>query len=119
MYSLGGFQIREHILFLGLSPQKRWNDKGNVHEIRLFEAGLSQHCARLFSAKVELEQAIKSHIKYGMITPNVLEDGSLAYSLANEIKIQISRSFEQEELVLQGLLFTTHIYPREEVLHDS
>jgi hypothetical protein len=100
-------------------PQRRWNDQGIVHEVTLLEAGLNEQYFHLFSTSIELEQAIQSYIQNSMIIPNELEDGSLAYSLANKSQIQISSSSEQKELIIQGLLFITHIYPREETLHDS
>ena len=119
LYSLGGSKIGERILFCGLSSQKRWNDSGNVHEITLLDAGLDQQYAHLFSARTELEQAIKSCVRYSMIIPSELEDGSLAYSLTDELQDQLSFSFEPKELILQGLIFIAYIYPREEALHDS
>ena len=119
LYSLGFFEIRECILFWGLLPQKRWNGKGNLHEITLLDTGLNQQCVHLFSARIELEQAIKSCIQNSMIIANELEDCSLVYSLTDDLQTRISRFFKQKELILQGLIFTTHIYPREEILHDS
>jgi len=114
LYSLGGFKIQKRILLLGLFPQKRWNDSGNVHNITLLDTGLNQQCARLFSAQITLEHAIESCVQHSMIIPNEVGDGSLAYSLADEVQIP----FEHEHM-LQGLIFITHIYPREEALHDS
>ena len=119
LYSLGCFRIQKRVLFLGLSPQKRWNDNGHVHEVTLLDAGLIEQYARLFSTEIELEQAIKSCIQNSMIIPNTLEDGTMAYSLTDESQIQIPSSSDQTELSLQGLIFITHIYPREENLHDS
>ena len=119
LYSLGCFKIQECILIYGLFPQKRWNDSGNVHEITLQDAGLDQQYARLFLDRIKLEQSIKSCVQYGMIVPIKLEDGSLAYSLADELQDLISSSFEPKELIVQGLIFTTYIYPRDEILYDS
>jgi hypothetical protein len=114
LYSLGGFKVQERILFRGLFPQKRWNDSGNMYNITLLDAGLNQQCAHLFSAQTTLEHAIKSCVQHRMIMLNEVEDDSLAYSLADEFQI----SFEHEHM-LQGLIFITHIYPREVALHDS
>lgn len=119
LHSLGYSKIPKSVLFYGLSPQKRWNDSGNIYEITLLDAGLDQQYAHLFSGRIKLEQAIQSCVQSSMIIPSVLEDGSLAYSLTNELRNQISFSFEPKKLILQGLIFTAYIYPREEIVHDS
>lgn len=107
------------MLFRGLFPQKRWNDLGNVREVTLHEAGLDEQVARLFSSQIELEQAIKSCIQLGLIVLGTLADDSPAYSLSNQSRHQISHSFKREELSLLGLIFTAHIYPRDQTLEPS
>jgi len=120
LYSLGCFRVQERVLLYGLSPQKRWNDKGLVDKITPLGAGLNQHFVRLLSTRTELEQAIQFCIGHNMIVLSKLQDGSQAYSLTDQSRTQISGSPKQSELALhQGLIFTSHIYPREEHLHDS
>ena len=119
LYSLGCSEIREDILFRGLFPQKRWNDHGNVHEVTLHDGGLNEQVVSLFSSQIKLEQAIKSCIQFGLIELGVLVDGSLAYSLSNQSRHQVSQSFKREELSLLGLMFTAHVYPRDHTLEPS
>ena len=119
LHSLGCFTIREQILLRGLSPQKRWDVNGEMQEVTLSEAGINEQFVRLFSSRMELEQAIKSCVRDNMIIPYELEDGSLAYSLTNPRQVQISSSFGQMELFLQGLVFICHVYPTDETRHDS
>ncbi|KAL6714255.1 hypothetical protein ACLMJK_007678 [Lecanora helva] len=117
--SLGSSQIRKDMLCRGLFPQKRWNDLGNVREFTLHEAGFREQVARLFSSQIELEQAIKSCLRLGLIATGVLADGCLAYSLSDQSRFRISQSFKREELSLLGLMFMAHIYPRDQVLEPS
>lgn len=119
LYSLGCSEIREDILFCGLFPQKRWNDHGNVQEVTLRDAGLNGQIACLFSSKVTLAQTIETCIQLGLIVSDVLADDSLAYSLSDQSRHQISESFKNEDLSLLGLIFTAHIYPRDQTLEPS
>lgn len=119
LYSLGCSEIRKDMLYRGLFPQKRWNDHGNVREVTLHEAGLNEQVVRLFSSQIELEQAIKSCIQLGLIVLGTLADDSLAYSLSDQSRHQISQSFKRDELSLLGLMFTAHIYPRDQALEPS
>jgi len=119
LYSLGCSEIREGILNRGLFPQKRWNDHGNVQKVTLRDAGLDEQVACLFFSKIKLEQAIQSCIQLGLIVRGVLADDSLAYSLSDQARHQISESFEYERLSLLGLVFTAHLYPRDQSLEPS
>jgi len=119
LYSLGCSQIRQDILFRGLLPQKRWDDRGNVHEVRLRDAGFNEQIVCLFSNRSELEQTIRSCIQLGFIVQSVLRDGSLVYSISNQSQHQIPQSCNREELDLLGLMFTTHIYPRDKTLEPT
>ena len=53
-----------------------------------------------------------------MIIANESEDGSLSCSLTHDPQTQFSRAFLEKELILQGSIFTNHIYPRDDILHD-
>jgi hypothetical protein len=119
IYSLGHSQLRQDILFRGLLPQKRWDDRGKVHEITLYDAGFDKQITGLFSSQSKLEQNIESCIQLGLIVQGVLDDGSLVYSISDQSQHQISQSFKDEELHLLGLMFTTHIYPRDQTLEPS
>jgi len=119
LYSLGCSQIRQDILFRGLLPQKRWDDRGNVHEVRLRDAGFNRQIVCLFSNRSGLEQTIKSCIQLGFIVQSVLGDGSLVYSISNQSQHQIPQSCNRKELDLLGLMFTTHIYPRDKTLEPT
>jgi uncharacterized protein YejL (UPF0352 family) len=119
LYSLGGCEIREDILYRGLFPQKRWNGHGNVHEVTLYDAGLNEQVAHLFSNRIKLDQAIKSCIQLDLIVLDTLVNDSLAYSLSDQSRHQISQSFKHEELSRLGLMFVAHIYPRDQTLEPS
>lgn len=119
LYSLGCIKIPEYILFRGLLPQNRWNDKGQLCEITLLDTDLNQQYAQLFSIRTELEQAIKSCIQDDKIIADKLEDDSSAYSLAPNVQAEISHQLKPEELILPGLIFIAYIYPREEISHES
>ena len=119
LYSLGCSEIRKDMLYRGLFPQKRWNDHGNVHEVTLQDAGLNEQVSRFFSSHIKLEQAIESCIQLGLIVLGKLTDDSLAYSLSDLSRHRISQSFKREELSLLGLMFTAHIYPRDQTLEPS
>ena len=58
-------------------------------------------------------------IQLGSIVRSVLADGLLVYSISDQSQNQISRSFQREELHLLGLIFTAHIYPRDQTLERS
>ncbi|KAH6670180.1 hypothetical protein B0J14DRAFT_114015 [Halenospora varia] len=119
LYSLGCSQIRQDILFRGLLLQKRWDDRGKVHEITLRDAGFKEQITCLFSSQSELEQTIESCIQLGLVVQGVLEDGSQVYSTSDRSRHQISQSFQRDELHLIGLMFTTYIYPRDQTLEPS
>ncbi|GBF59680.1 folylpolyglutamate synthase [Trichophyton mentagrophytes] len=119
LYALGCSQIRQDILFRGLQPQKRWNIDGGVHEISLRDSDLSLQIAQLFSDQPILENAIDSCVQHGLIKRDRLSDGSLAYSVSNQPRDQVSQLLDSGELRLLGLIFTTHIYPQDEILEPS
>ena len=119
LYSLGCSPIRRDILFRGLLPQKRWDDRGKVHKITTSDAGFDEQITCLFSSQSELEQTIESCVQLGLIVQGMLEDGSLVYSVRDQPRHQISQSFKREELHLLGLRFITHIYPRDQSLEPT
>ncbi|OAL72084.1 folylpolyglutamate synthase [Trichophyton violaceum] len=119
LYALGCSQIRQDILFRGLQPQKRWNIDGGVHEISLQDFNLSLQIAQLFSDQSILENAIDSCVQHGLIERDRLSDGSLAYSVSNQPRDQVSQLLDSGELRLLGLMFTAHIYPQDEILEPS
>ena len=119
LYSLGCIKISEYILFRGLLSQSRWNDKGQLCKISLLDTDLDQQYVQLFSIRTELEQAIKSCIQDDMIIADKLEDDSSIYSLAPNVQTKISHHWKPDELILPGLIFIAHIYPREEFSHES
>lgn len=119
LYSLGCSYIRQDILFRGLMPQRRWNADGNVHEIFLHHSGVNEKISHLFSSQPVLEQALNYHFEAGLITRFVSADGSVAYSLSDHLHHQISQFFGNKDPDLFGLIFTTHIYPRDENLEPS
>ncbi|KKZ68233.1 hypothetical protein EMCG_06090 [[Emmonsia] crescens] len=113
--SLGGSQVLERALFRGLVPQKRWNESGNVHEILLDDSGLDKTIVDLFSSPAKLKQAIDSCTRLGLITQCML-NGSPIYSVCEWLQLKISGSIGYGRLKQIGLIFTTHIYPRDEIL---
>lgn len=119
LFSLGCVEIPKYILLCGLVPQKRWNDEGHSHEISLFNTGINPQYVHLFSSRTKLEQTIKFCIQDNVIIEHELEDASLVYSLTANSKSQIARCFNSKDLILPGMIFTAHIYPREENLQDS
>ncbi len=119
LYSLGCSGIREDVLYRGLFPQKRWDEHGNVQQVTLRDGGFDEQVACLFSSKIRLAQAIESCIQLGLIVVDVLVHDSPTYSLSDQSRHNISESFESEELSLLGLMFTAHIYPRDETLESS
>lgn len=119
LYSLCCSEIREDVLYRGLFLQKRWDKHGKVEHITLRNAGFDEQVACLFSCKIGLAQAIQSCIQLRLIKLVVLADDSLAYSLCDQSRRQISESFEYEKLSLLGLIFTAHIYPRDQTLESS
>lgn len=90
-----------------------------MHEITPRDAGFIEQITCLFSSQRELEQTIGSCIQLGLIVQGVLEDGSLVYAVSEHSQHQISQSFEREELHLLGLMFTAHIYPRDQALEPT
>jgi hypothetical protein len=67
LYSLGSYQIPQQILQCGISPQKRWDQNGNVYHITLHDAGINEHFANLFCSKTILEQAIEYCAQHHML----------------------------------------------------
>jgi hypothetical protein len=80
----------------------------------LLHAGLKEEYARLFSTKLALEQVIEYCVQHNQIIRSDSNEGDPTYSLNSELQVISSR-----EEMMQGLLFTAHIYPREETLHIS
>ncbi|RDL31542.1 Uncharacterized protein BP5553_09751 [Venustampulla echinocandica] len=119
LYALGGSQIRQDVLFRGLLPQKRWDGCGNVREITPRDAGFDEQTTSIFSSQTVLEQTIETCIRFGLVLQGVSEDGSLQYSITEQSRRQISQTVKGEELHLLGLIFTTHIYPRDQALEPS
>ena len=118
LYSLGGSKVRESVLYHGLSPQKRWDERGHMQEATLVDAGLERPVVDLFASEHKLRRIIESCIQLHMIRVDRLADNSVAYSLSEETKDKISRSFKDEDLGLQGLIFVTHVFPRDHALQD-
>jgi hypothetical protein len=118
LYSLGGSQVRQDILFRGLMRQKQWDIGGNEHEITL-DAGFDNQIISLFLSKSQLEQEIKSCIRHGSIKRSGLEHHILSYSISNRSWSVISQSINLEKLRLLGLMFIIHIYPQDKTLEPS
>lgn len=119
LYSLGGSEIRRDILLRGLSQQKRWDDRGNVHELSICASGLGEQITSLFSSEAKLEENIRASIQLGSIVVSGVANGSLAYSISDLSRLQIFQSYSCEELQQTGLMFTIHIYPRDHTLEPS
>ncbi|CZS92454.1 uncharacterized protein RAG0_03007 [Rhynchosporium agropyri] len=119
IFSLGSFHIRRDVLFRGLLLQKRWDSFGNVHGITLRDAGFDEQIVCLFSGQGEFEQDIESCIQLGLIVQEVSEDGSLVYSITDRSRDQILQFCQREELHLLGVMFITHIFPRDQNLESS
>ncbi|OJD26415.1 hypothetical protein ACJ73_02206 [Blastomyces percursus] len=113
--SLGGSQVLERVLYRGLVPQKRWNGSGNVHEILLHDSGLDKTIVDLFSSPARLKQAVESCTQLGLTT-RCMRNGSPVYSVCEGLRLKISVSIGCGRLEKIGLMFTTHIYPRDEIL---
>ena len=119
LYALGRSEIRQDVLFHGLLQQKRWNSDGRVHEVSLQDAGFNSQIVQLFSSRHVLENTINSCSQLGLITLSKSCDNSLAYSISGRSRQMISQYFDNGELDLLGLTFTTHIYPQDEILEPS
>lgn len=119
LYSLGCSRIREDVLYRGIFLQKRWDKHGNVQQVTLRDCGFDEQVACLFLSKIRLAQVIESCIQLGLIVVDVLVDDSRKYSLSDQSRHHISESFEPAELSLLGLMFTAHIYPRDQTLESS
>jgi hypothetical protein len=103
----------------GLEPQKRWDDCGKVHEVTPHEAVFDRQIVSLFSSQSKLEKSIEFCIQLGLVEQSWLEDGSVMYSISDQSRHQISQSLKGEELQLLGLMFTAHIYPRDQTLEPT
>ena len=114
--SLGCLKVRKDIVLCGLNPQKRWDVYGNVKEVTLQDTDIPEQITDLFSSQSRLEQAVQSCIQSNLVVQCVAPDGSLMYSTSNQSYPQISQSYEGEALSLLGLMFTAHIYPRDQTL---
>ncbi|OCT52740.1 hypothetical protein CLCR_09568 [Cladophialophora carrionii] len=117
LYSLGSSKIQDRLLLYGTLPQQRWSSTGEIHKINLADTGLDARLVRLFSSEHDLKHALEACVRQGVIVRTQSDDGLVAYSLCNEA--QFSNAPEQDALMLQGLIFLAHVYPREEALHDS
>ena len=115
LHALGCSEIPKGVLSCGLSLQTRWNEKGDQTELTLMESGLDEEYVRLFQTELQLDQIISCCIKNETIIQNGTGEDSLTYSVAGD---QHSSS-DAEELMLPGLIFIAHIFPREENLHSS
>ncbi|KAK5527602.1 hypothetical protein LTR25_011051 [Vermiconidia calcicola] len=117
LHSLGGQRVPERLLMSGTLPQQRWNSQGNVNTITIRDAGLHDHYVHVFATGHDLMQLLDFCIQEGVVSQTPLEDGSRSFSLCAQA--QFSKKLEEEGIMLQGLIFLAHVFPREEALHDS
>lgn len=111
--SLGGANVCARILNHSLSPQKRWDHQGNVHCVTMHDAGLDDQVTRLFSDKTRLEQVVEDCIQRDLVVMQGKLDSSVTYSLSDQARNCISKSFGENELSMLGLIVTAHLYPRD------
>jgi hypothetical protein len=117
LYALGGSEVGEWVFLEGSTPQRRWNTDGSFLEVTLVDSGIGQLLGGVFSDHRTLEQTLDSCVQSDWIIRNA-EGTSQTYSLSNEMYSQIS-SDPREDIILIGLIFIIHIYPRDEELHKS
>lgn len=101
----------------GTLPQQRWTSQGHVNTITIRDAGLHDHYVHVFATRHDLMQLLDLCIQEGVVSQTPLEDGSPSFSLCAQA--QFSKKPEEEGIMLQGLIFLAHVFPREEALHDS
>ena len=111
--SLGGSNVCARILNHSLSPQKRWDYHGNVCCVTMHDAGLDDQVTRLFSDKTRLEQVVEDCIQRDLVVMHGKLDSSVTYSLSDQVRNCVSKSFGENELSMLGLIFTAHLYPRD------
>ncbi|KAH8591874.1 hypothetical protein B0O99DRAFT_597720 [Bisporella sp. PMI_857] len=118
LYAFGG-SIPQGMLFRGLLPQKRWDENGNIREIWMHDAGISEVIMRLFSSRTNFEQSVEANIRRGTITRTISLDEVPTLSITDQSRRHIETYYTCEEVNFQGSLFITYIYPRDQELDSS
>ena len=59
LYSLGGSEVHEQVLFKGLTLQRRWDHRGNVQSIGLRDSGIRFELLSLFATQEKFMEVIK------------------------------------------------------------
>lgn len=104
------------MLWRGLSPQNRWDRSGEAIGVPIRESGIRQEITLLFSSETTFRSTLKTCIEHGSIVSVEGTGGTLRLSLGINARTGLVHSGKQEELGFLGLVFTAHIYPRDQAL---
>ncbi|RAK99392.1 LipA and NB-ARC domain protein [Aspergillus ibericus CBS 121593] len=107
--------IPEVILHRGTSSQKRWNEYGEVTEIRAEDEGVDARLSRVIQSDFDFDVAVEKLLSFSLISCNVGPNGFRNFSIHPLVQYCVMQRMSQTELNSwrkQALLLICHAFPR-------
>ena len=116
---MGPCPVPYPLLFQGLLPQRRWNESESPCQVMMCDSGISATAASIFSDNERLCDVLKECIRRQLLVVEISTDGNTTYFVPREAQSSILDSFSTQELCVLGIVFTTYLFSRDEVLERS
>ena len=113
-----GGRIPKVILDRATSPQQRWGEDGQMHEVTPHDTGLHQDLVVLFSDGTKLKQIIEELVTSSIISIEGSTDGAETYICQCE-SARISYDQNRVYWIHQAFELCCYVFPRDYMVHCS
>lgn len=107
--------ISEVILHRGTSSQKRWDEYGEVTEIRAEDEGVDARLSRVIQSDFDFDVAVEKLLAFSLISCNAGTNGFRNFSIHPLVQYCVMQRLSQSEVNSwrkQALLLICHAFPR-------